>query len=60
MKIPDIPEQYKELTHKQIFKLMDNALILWPIIRELGDSFECENDEIKIIIKGKVSHEKTI
>ena len=48
---PDVPTQYKPATDKAVLALMDIAKRYWPIVSELGESFECERDGIVVIIR---------
>jgi hypothetical protein len=52
-KIPDVPLQYKLITDKSTLDLMDIAERFWPIISELGESFQCERNDIIVTIKKK-------
>ncbi len=47
-----IPKQYKKVVDKYVCEIMDAAERLWPIVRELGETFECQNvEEAKFIVK---------
>ena len=47
----EIPEQYKRIVEYQTGNIMTEVEKLWPFVQELGDSFECECEDIKVIIK---------
>jgi len=47
-------DQYDERTRELVCTLMGIAKNVWAIATETGcDNFECENDEIMVIIKKK-------
>lgn len=46
----EIPNQYKKIIEIQTGNIMTEAEKLWPFVQELGDRFECECENIKVII----------
>jgi len=49
--VKDVPSQYKRINDICTNQIMDAARRLWPIIRELGDNFECGDEGGAFVVK---------
>lgn len=50
----DIPKRYKAIIDIQTINIMQEAEKLWPFVRELGHSYECDSQDIRVVIKSKI------
>jgi len=48
-----LPEQYQTVINDLVLDLSGSAQVLWPVVEEFGDEFECEAGKLIITIKRK-------
>lgn len=55
----EVPVQYKTIVEIQTINIMKEAEKLWPFIQELGHYYECETEDIIIVIKKNIGEDHT-